>query len=813
MVRKFLLLKALAKVVPSTTLRTGILVKTGIQRFCNTLKKLDSHFRGNDRFFFTTFTRSFLVLSLLFSGAAGFAQENANQMPVIDAVLITGNKLVDTGLITKQLKTQKGKIFSRIDVDEDIKRLNALNYFSKINVVVDEEKGFKVIFELVEKLAVDRILFQGNSKIKTKKLRKELTLKEGELLNESKLSADVVKLKELYEKKNYRQIDVKTEIVNKEETGLVDVIFKIHEGAKIKIKNIRILGALQIKEKKVLKILKTKKKHWYNSGRFEELQFKEDLDRLKAFYYQKGYIDIKILDVRENYLRNGSQMLIEIEIHEGHQYKVGEIQLEGNKVFETDVLFQALKLEKGMVYLPESLNNDVKAIRDFYFKEGYIDVKLDVDTVISDKDKDHLNLKYKVIENDIVFVDKIRISGNVKTKDVVIRRELNIQPGQKYDGVEMETAQKRLSNLGIFKNVEVYADTETAGKDRDLIVHLEEDRTGEISFGAGFSSVDNLTGFLELSQGNFDLFNPPSFTGDAQKLKLRSTFGSRVQEFTLDFVEPWLFNRRLLFGTQLFTRSRSFRNSDYSEDRQGFSLRLAKPVFKYSRGELRYSLENVEVKNVSDTASQFLKSQEGERDVSKVGLTLTRDVRDNFFEATRGSKIRTTIEVAGLGGDVEYYSITFNPDFYFNPWLDHVLIAALQIGNIKAFGNSEEVPIFDRFFLGGARSIRGFKNRDIGPHDFLGEPLGGTFLYFGTFEYVTPIIEKFKAATFIDYGNLWENFSDVDLSVINVSYGVGLRISLPIGPLRFDYAWPLVTDDFHEGENSGKFMFDIGHRF
>jgi outer membrane protein insertion porin family len=762
----------------------------------------------------------YLFFCLLFFGSFCFAQDSA--MPVISEVVIQGNKLVNTGLITKQLKTQKGKVFSRIDVDEDIKRLNTLNYFSKINVSVDEEHEFKVIFQLVEKPAVDRISFQGNFKIKTKKLRKELTLKEGELLNESKVSADVVKMKEMYEKKNYRQIDIQTEIVNKEaagESGLVDVIFKINEGKKIRIKKIHIFGASQIKEKKVLKILKTKKKRWYNSGRFEKSQFQDDLDRIKAFYYQKGYIDIKIVNVRESYLGDGSKMLIEIEIREGHLYNVGTIHVEGNKNFETDVLFESTKLIPGASYLPENLNKDMKTIRDRYFKEGYIDVQVDVDTVISGEAEDVLNFKYKLVENDVVFVDKIRIVGNGITKDVVIRRELNITPGQRYDGVEMETAQKRLTNLGIFKNepdhtVQVYADTETTGLNRDLIVRVEEDRTGELSFGAGFSSIDNLTGFLELSQGNFDLFNPPSFTGDVQKLKLRSTFGSRIQEFTLDFVEPWFLDRRLLFGTQLFTRSRTFARSDYSEDRKGFSVRLAKPIFKVSRGELTYSLENVEVKNVSDTASQFLRSQEGDRDVSKVGFTLTRDVRDNFFEATQGSKIRTRFEVAGLGGDVEYYSIVFDPDLYFNPWLDHVLIASLQVGDIEPFGDSEEVPIFDRFFLGGARSIRGFDFRDIGPHDAFEESLGGTFLYYGTFEYVVPIVEKFKSATFIDYGNLWEDFENVDFNEINVSYGLGLRISLPIGPLRFDYAWPIVTDDFHEGDvGHGKFTFDIGHRF
>jgi len=673
-----------------------------------------------------------------------FAQNE--DLPVIDQVLIQGNKVVSRSLIKKQLRTQKGKVFSRIDINKDIKGLYQLNYFSHISVDVDEdETGFKVIFNLVEKPAIDKIIFEGNAKIKSKILRKQLHLNEGELLDEKVLAGDVVELKAFYEKKGYKQARIASDTKVNESAGLVDVVFKVEEGRKIKIKNIKILGAYKLKEKKVLRVMKTKRKKWYNSGLFEEAKFKEDLERIKAFYYQKGFVDIKIIDVSEILVAGGSKMIMEIEIDEGQRYVVSEIKMQGNQNFATDELMENTRIEVGDEFLPGALSEDVKGLKNFYLKNGYIDARIGVDTIASGENQGLLVI-YNIIENEVAFVDRIHIIGNDKTKDKVVRRELNIRPGEKFDGVKMEVAQQRLSNLGLFKKVDIYADPTKKAKERDLFVELEEDRTGELSFGAGFSSVDNLIGFLEVTQSNFDLFNFPSFTGDAQKLRLRTEFGDRRKEFLLDFTEPWMFDKKLLFGFKVFSREQDFKNSDFSEDRKGVSLRLAKPLFKFSRGEVRYSFENVEVLNVSAEASEILKAQEGEREVGKIGLNLKRDVRNAFFMATRGSKITLDMELAGIAGDTEYYRVVYSQDMYFRGLSDHTLIVSFRVGGIEEYGASTEVPIFDRFFLGGPRSIRGFENRDVGPHDIQEEPLGGKFLYHGTFEYVVPLSQAFRVA-------------------------------------------------------------------
>lgn len=778
--------------------------------------------------FFFIFSTFMMATDKTWSQGNVFGQEEEQAPPIIGSVEINGNKMVSTALIKKQLRTQKEKPFSRIDINKDIKRLYELNWFSKISVDVEEGQELKVIFNVIEKPTIAHILFRGNSKIKTSSLKKKLiekegdlvkfSISEGDLLNEKMISDAASALRAFYEKKGFKTVQVKTELVHDEKENKADVIFHIDEGKKIKIKRIRIVGAAQLKEKKILKQMQTKRKRWYNSGVYEEEKFKEDLERIKAFYFRNGYIDIRISSVKETLVDAGKKVVIDIEVSEGSQYKLGNIEIEGQKSFSKEEILRGTLLKTGDIYLPENLSKDLKTVKDFYFSRGYIDARVDVDTFSGDRSEPILNLKYTIIENEVVFIDKIKIQGNERTKDIVIRRELNIKPGDKFDGVKMEVAQKRLSNTGLFNDdkgvpkVDLYPDPTSRDPQRDLIVEVQEGKCGELSFGAGYSSVESLIGFLELSQGNFDLFNWPSFTGDAQKLKFRTEFGQYKKEFLIDFTEPWLFEKRLLFGLQLFTTSRSYSTSDYTEDKQGFLLRLAKPVFKYTRAEVNYSFQTVEVENVGENASEYLKSQEGKREVGKLGLDLVRDVRDSFYNATKGSRLEWSIEVAGVGGNTDYYRSIFDADLYFGLWFQHVLVTSFRIGGIQEYGQSEDVPIFARFFLGGSRSIRGFDYRDIGPHDQYEEPLGGKFMYYGSFEYVIPIIEQFRLGLFFDYGNLYADFDDIDLGIMNASVGIGLQITLPIGPLRFDYGVPVITDDYHEGEG-GKFTFDIGNRF
>ncbi len=732
--------------------------------------------------------------------------------PIIDEVVISGNIKIDSNIIKRKLRTVKGSAFSRLNINKDIKDLYKTQMFSNIKVDIDEKDNFKVIFYVSENPTVSKVKFSGNSHVSSKKLNSSISTINGVFLNKKLIVEDIKKIKKYYEEKGYLQVDVKYEIDDSDSDN-VDVIFNVSEGEKIKIKSINIVGANKVPEKKLLKkIIKTKKKWLLSSGILDSDKFEEDLERLKAYYRHLGYIDMKIINVDQQLSEDLSRLSITIEISEGETYTIGDILIEGNTVFSSEELLLHTKLKLDEIFIPDDMSKDLTIIKDYYLRKGYIDSFVNVKT-FTDSIPYTMNIRYQVKENQKSFINKIRIIGNEKTKDIVIRRELNLSPEDEFDGVKMKIASQRLQNSALFKNVDIYPDPLSRETERDLIIEVEEDATGEIGFGAGYSSVDKLIGFLEISQSNFDLFNFPGFTGDAQKLKLRTEFGDRKKEVTLDFREPWLFDKRLAFGFQVFNTARSYETSDYEDDRSGFTLSLGKPIFKYTRAELRYSFENVEINNVDDEASVYLKEQEGVRDVGKIGLKLTRDVRNSYFNANQGSKLSLNLELAGPGGDTYYYRGIVSGDLYFNPWFDHVLITSLKTGGIKEYGDSDYVPIFDRYFLGGAWNVRGFDYRDIGPHDEFGEPLGGKFMYYGTFEYVIPLLDQFRFAMFFDYGNLYDEFENIEFSDINASFGLGLRILLNGQiPLRFDYAWPVATDEYHKDE-SGKFTFDIGQRF
>jgi len=770
----------------------------------------------------TTFYNFLFLFLVSFSFSGINIYSNDETAPVIEEVVISGNVKIDSNIIKRKLRTVKGSVFSRLNINKDIKDLYKTQMFSNIKVDIDEKENFKVIFYVIENPTISDVTFSGNSHVSSKKLKSSITTTHGIFLNKKIIVEDIKKIKKYYEGKGYLQVDVQYELETYA-VDSVDVRFNISEGKKIKIKEIKIIGANNIPEKELLKkIIKTKKKWLFASGILDNDKFEEDIERLKAYYRHLGYIDMKVINIDQQLNSDRSRLTITIEINEGETYAIGDVSIEGNTVFSSEELLLHTSLKSSDSFIPEKMSKDLSLIKDYYLKKGYIDSFVNVKT-FTNSIPYTMNIKYLVKENQKSFINKIRIIGNEKTKDIVIRRELNLSPEDEFDGVKMKIAAQRLQNSAMFKNVDVYPDPLSKEPKRDLIVEVEEDATGEVGFGAGYSSVDKLIGFLEISQSNFDLFNFPGFTGDAQKLKLRTEFGDRKKEVSIDFREPWLFDRRLSFGFQVFNTQRSYETSDYEDDRSGFTVSLGKPVFKYTRAELRYSFENVEIKNVDDDASVYLREQEGMRDVGKIGLKLVRDVRNSYFNATQGSKLSLNLELSGPGGDTYYYRGIVSGDLYFNPWFNHVFITSLKVGGVKEYGSSDDVPIFDRYFLGGAWSVRGFDYRDIGPHDEFDEPLGGKFMCYGTFEYVIPLLEQFRFAMFFDYGNLFEEFSDEDdgdnideginFSNINASFGIGFRILLNGQiPLRFDYAWPVETDEYHDGEG-GKFTFDIGQRF
>jgi outer membrane protein insertion porin family len=423
-----------------------------------------------------------------------------------------------------------------------------------------------------------------------------------------------------------------------------------------------------------------------------------------------------------------------------------------------------------------------------------------------------IDVNYTIQEGERAFVQRINIVGNTRTKDKVIRREVLIAPGDIYSTTRVETSKKRLDNLGYFSRVEAYPEETGVPGRKDLTVQVEEKRTGSFNFGAGFSTIDNIVGFVEVTQGNFDLLNWPTFTGGGQKFRSRLQIGSQRKDVVLALTEPYFLDRHLSLGGELFYREANFLSSIYDQRNYGFSLLARRPVGKFMAASVEYRLEQIEIFDVALGASPQIRAEEGTRLKSAITTNWVYDTRDNPFLTRKGTRVSVTPYVAGgfLGGETDIFGIDIEASQYFLLPYDLILLLNMQVAGVDTWAGGDEVPISERLFLGGSNNLRGFGYRDVGPKDIFGEPLGGQTLARSTVELTFPIIEKVRAAVFYDIGVVEEEaFSPHGRAASDA--GVGLRLDLPIGPLRLDYGFPITTG----GNNGrgGKFNFNVGYQF
>ncbi|MFH0878981.1 MAG: outer membrane protein assembly factor BamA, partial [Lentisphaerota bacterium] len=511
---------------------------------------------------------------------------------------------------------------------------------------------------------------------------------------------------------------------------------------------------------------------------------------------------------------------IVIQIDEGKPYRLNDITLEGTKVFSNAQVRQSIRLKPGEVASWGLIQKASQSIRDFYGSRGYI--RTDVNAEVEDDAAlGTADVQYHVTEGSLAYINNIDIRGNTRTKDKVIRRELAVYPGEIYNEVKVRTSENRLRNLGYFSYVNSMSEGTLISNQYDLVLDVEEQKTGQFMVGAGFSSIDSILGFVELSQGNFDLFGWPYFTGGGQKVKLRTQFGTERTDYELSFVEPWFLNRRLSLGLDLYHHDSRFLSDEYDQRNTGGSITLGKPLTSFDRLNLTYGLEEIQVLNVSSNASELIKQEEGNRTKSYTTLEVVHDSRNNSFIPTRGNRSSISGTLAGgpLGGNTDLYGFQGRLSQFVSPWFDHVINLRGWAATVEEYGDSDRVPIFDRLFLGGARTVRAFAFRDVGPKDDTGEPIGGRSALYGTVEYTIPLAEKFRAAVFYDVGVVWEDtFAKSQSAVyvgdgaVNSGVGLGVRLDFPGFPIQLDYSWPIDADIYND-RSSGRFSFWIGYTY
>lgn len=738
-------------------------------------------------------------------------------------IKFVGTAVVNEQVVRANMQIREGGELDDSMLDRDIRSLYKTGLFEFIEVKREAVANgvFNLVVEITSKYRILAVKFDGNNKVKTSRLEKEIKTKPNTALDERQVKDDTEKLREYYQKNGYNQISVTYAIERDRTTGFGTVIYKIKEGNKVRIGDIRFKGNTHVKSKKLVGEMETKK--WWmfswltGSGHFKDDEFDDDLEKLRDYYRELGYLDVEIAPekVTFNY-SNSKRLAITITISEGRQYRIGDIDFTGNKLHPTALLKRVLRQRKGMIFKPSKLDKDTERLEDFYGRDGHLETRV---RLIRKPNvaTGNIDIVYNVDESEKFNVESIVIEGNTKTKSTVILRELRLGPGDVFDSIRMKISKLRLENTRFFDDVSVTPQETNIPGRRNMRIAVREGRTGNLTFGAGFSSLERATLFAEVSQSNFDLFNRRSlFQGDGQKFRLRVQVGSLSSEVTLSFEEPWVFQRELALGGSIFRTSSDYNSAYYREVDTGFEIYLRKRLFEFVEARLAYSYSVISIQDVSPQASSVIGDLAGDNSISKVSLQLLRDTRDKIINTTTGNRVELNTAVAGgpLGGKDQNYSIEFRGAQYFPLFETQAQVLALLArgGVIQSWGsNSPDVPYYSKFYLGGPTSLRGYEFREVSPRDSLGQPIGGKSYAFFSAEYSADIVSPIRFALFYDAGFVNKGAYDFSPAKYADNFGVGLRLSVAGSPLSLDFGIPLTSEK--EAKKGNQFNFSFGTRY
>jgi len=732
-----------------------------------------------------------------------------------------GPKTVDEARLRNLMATKAGAQYRAERLDNDIKSLYESGLVEDVRFLAEPVgNSVRVIAEVKTRDAVNGVGFSGNSIFKDQKLAKETKLKSGGVLSDEAILEARRNIEKYYQGYGYPDVTVTHRIQPSEQGGGSDLIFIIDEGTKNEVRHIRFEGNNTFTSNELRKEMKVKPKGWFSwltkSGRFESNQLDTDLDAILDYYRSKGYLRASSPGIRREPVRDGRVDLV-IPINEGEKYTVAGVGFGKMTVFKPEELYPGLTLLGGEAYNSKKMRADINMIRSYYGSRGYADALVTPD--ISDAGPNKVNIVYRVTEGSRFRVGRVNIAGNTKTQDKVIRREIPLKPGDYFNSVELETTKARLENLQYFSDVQATG-TPSGGGYRDVDVLVEEKATGSVGVGLGFSSIDSVVGFLTLEQSNFDLFNPWNFTGGGQRFAMNLRLGSQRSEFSLSLVEPWFMDRQLSLGGELFYKQSSYFSDYYEQINVGASVFLRKPLGAKSsiKGEYRLEQVGIDVDSDVNPSSQFY-DEDGDYLRSAVGVNYLYDSRDSGQLPRSGHKIDLGLTLAGgvFGGDVDTLTFSAQGQKHWNLKWDTIFSVSGELAFVDSVG-SGDVPIFERMFLGGGRTLRGFEFRDVGPRDTgngnTDEVYGGKSLGYVSMEYTVPIIETIRGAVFYDTGFVNEASWDANPSDLYSDVGFGVRLKLPISPLplALDYAVPVSSPD-DQADKGGQFNFYLNYTY
>lgn len=778
------------------------------------------------------------LLSLLFIALANAACAQYSDdvpAPTVDKIVFEHGKLNNVGedTIRAHIQLREGSAYDQLLVDRSVRSLYDTGLFDYIQAKTVEKPGNKVdlVFALQCKYRIESIRMSGNDHYPRHRLMKKADVKlmPGGVLDEMNVRKLCDGIRDYYHDKGYAHVKVDYDINRNESTGLGRISIKIDEGRRFKIRKVTFEGNKAFSDKTLRAEIETSRYKWLwsslsGSGREDPEKLEDDLDNLRTYYTNNGYLDIIIgeNDVVVDEDDHGNAT-IKITVHEGRQYYVGDINVEGSEKINENNITQLLTMIPGDVFSPDKLSKDVESIQNLYGTIGYIDASVRAERV-PNLDTGNIDLVYQIDEGDEYKIESIKLDGNSKTMSVVLLREIAMRPGQVFNSIWMKATESRLKNTRFFDDVSVDSEPTNIPGRRNLKVTVHEAPTATLQFGVGFSTTEDGSVFAQYTQGNFDLFNWRSlFQGGGQKFQLSISVGSSSNSTVLAFEEPYFMQQKIGLGFEIYRRENSYVSDYYNTIRTGIDIYIRKMLFERFQGRLQYTLENAKIALVSSYLdSDILAAEEGSKLVSKLGFSLLRDTRNDMLFTTRGSRISLDTEVAGLGGESYYLKVEGRTAFFLPTFqtLDQCLSLLVRAGTawpldggIEVDGVNYGIPIFDRFFLGGPQSLRGFEYHDVGPRDEgnTDDVIGGNSYGFASLEYTFKVSEQFRIAMFYDWGFVNLDSADFDPVLFNDDWGIGIRMLVMNNPLSLDYALPINADDYND--DGAQFNFSFGTRF
>ncbi len=742
----------------------------------------------------------FMISFIFFSNCLSMAQE----LPIVTAIEVKGLKRIEKGAIISKVSQKIKEPLSQEKISEDIKSIFRIGYFEDVRVDIEPfEGGIKVIYIVKEKPTIVRVEFQGNKRFDDTALREKITLMPGAISDVTLINDNALKLKVFYEDEGYYLAQV-VPIVKKIKEDEISVTYYIDEGKKVKIKEIKIEGNKALSTGKIKKAMKTSERGIFSfitgTGYYKKEEIINDIERIKDLYFDNGYLKVVVAEPKIQLTDDKEGMKITIQVSEGEQFIVSEVGVSGNKAFSEEDIRKNIRLSPKRVFSKETLKKDVIALNELYSNNGYALVSVSPD-LIPDEDKKEVRVIYKIDEGDKYSIGRIEISGNVKTRDKVIRREMRLDEGDVFNAAALKRSYERINNLQFFETVDISPKPKIEEKVVDLDVKVKEKPTGFLSIGGGYSSVDKFIGMADITQGN--LF------GKGQYIKLRGELGGRSSFYELSFRDPWFMDKPLSFGTSIYKTTRKY--TDFDKKATGFEVSFGKAFTEYWGASISYNYEKATIENITEDASSRIKEQEGTKTTSSISLSIARDSRDNYLDPSRGSRNAIYLTFAGLGGTNKFFKALFDSGWYF-PLFDTTTIHLRGRAGYATGLSGERLPLYERYYVGGIYTVRGLGYGEAGPRDEnTGEPIGGERELIFNAEYIFPLVSeyKLKGVIFFDAGRAYatgETFG----SDLRYTTGAGIRWISPMGPIRIEWGYNL---DKRAGESSSKVEFTFGTFF